>query len=110
VDTDRDLTSPQQVEGVGVPAFSTEQAARCEDGVARTSGDEFDRLFVHARHEGVHFHEVPHGLTHDAPGRDGTATRAWSCAAMAATSSVMSIPTGHQTMHRPHPTQPVESN
>jgi len=29
---------------------------------------------------------------------------------MAADSSVMSIPTGHHTMHRPHPTQPDVSN
>ena len=29
---------------------------------------------------------------------------------MAATSSVMSIPTGHHVMHRPHPTQPDVPN
>jgi hypothetical protein len=29
---------------------------------------------------------------------------------MAATSSVMSIPTGHQVMHRPHPTHPDDPN
>src|SRR5581483_1655624 len=30
--------------------------------------------------------------------------------ASAEVSSVMSMPTGHQTMHRPHPTQPASPN
>ena len=32
------------------------------------------------------------------------------CRAMAAASSVRSMPTGHQAMHRPHPTQPDVPN
>ena len=36
--------------------------------------------------------------------------RAPSVARMAAASSVMSMPTGHQAMHRPQPTQPDVSN
>jgi hypothetical protein len=110
VDVDRYPASAKQVKGVGAFALGAEQAARRKGDVSRTTHDQFERFFADARHKGVALDEFPHARRHDALRAIGNSTRTPSLTAMAATSSVMSIPTGHQTMHRPQPTQPVESN
>src|SRR5665213_3938646 len=111
VHVDRDESPTKEVEGVGALALATKKITRRERHVARTTFNECDVLVVQSGREGVGSHELGDGGTHVATPRTWTRVdNPMSDRAIAAASSVMSMPTGHQAMHRPHPTQPVVSN
>ena len=64
-------------------------------------------MVSHIAQEGVLAQFLRRHAAHRAP---SWASASEASARSAATSSVMSMPTGHHTMHRPHPTQPELPN
>ena len=102
-DLQRDTAMAQQVELVRRFAFVEQVLARFEAHVLRAAADELSEAFLETNEEGV--------LPDDSfESFDGYAPRLGSVARMASTSSVMSMPTGHQVIQRPQPTQPDVSN
>ncbi len=111
VHLDGDPAAAQQVERVGRVALGQEQVTGIEGHVLGASGHAGDGVARQARQKRMRGHQLGHGGRHDAvPVWAAPARTAPSLPAMAATSSVRSMPTGHHAMHRPHPTQPDVPN
>ena len=106
MDLDRDVPRRHEVRDIRRAALSEQQLAGPEAHDLRPLGDELHGLGGEVRQEGMVRQQVAHRLVHET----STSATAPSLARMAAASSVMSMPTGHQAMQRPQPTQPDVSN
>ena len=100
---ERHAAVADQIELVGRLALAKEILAGVEADVAGAAGDELDRVLLEPGEERMLADDPVHALDHVASLGAGSAR-------MARTSSVMSMPTGHQVMQRPQPTQPDEPN
>ena len=103
-DSERNPAGPQRPERVGVGALPDDRGARGDDDISTATGQHLEMVRVHPREEAM-----CRQLIGDAV-QVAVAARAPSVDRIAAASSVMSIPTGHQAMHRPQPTQPDVPN
>jgi hypothetical protein len=108
VQLERDRAVADRVEGVCLLALPEQVLPGFGAHVRRTPGDQLELRGRepaeggHLRDQGIHLpHCFPSGHAGGPP---------LSVARIAATSSVMSIATGHHVMHRPQPTQPNVSN
>src|SRR5271165_2271541 len=99
-----DSTVADEEELVRRIVLAEEILAGVEADVARAARDELDDVFAQAREEAMLADDLVHAIDHI------VASLAVGCSRMSRTSSVMSMPTGHQVMHRPQPTQPEEPN
>jgi len=97
---DRDVAVTDDVERVGFVAFAEELRAGIEVHVPGAAREQREAVVAEPCEE-RHVREELVERPRHAPS---------AVARIAATSSVMSIPTGHQVMQRPQPTQPDESN
>ncbi len=103
-DSESNPAGPQRPERVGVGTLPDDRGARRDDDVSTASGQHLEMVRVHPREEAM-----CRQLIGDAV-QLAVAARAPSVDRIAAASSVMSMPTGHQAMHRPQPTQPEVPN
>src|SRR3712207_6048003 len=97
----------QHEEPVGRLALAEQVRARPEPRRHRVAFDQLDRAgaqLLQERGAGAVGGSLWHGQVSDPASAAGGGTRS------AAASSVMSMPTGHQAMQRPHPTQPEVPN
>ena len=94
---------PQQIELVRRRALVKEIVAGLEHDVSRATADKPEEPLLEACKEWVFPDETLETFHVQSP---------WPCslARMAATSSLMSMPTGHQVMQRPQPTHPEVPN
>lgn len=98
-DLQRDATFTNQIEGVGVTALTEDMLAGFKADVFGAAGDQLPERPVEPGEERVFGDDAPQAIHQFTPSPP-----------IAAASSVMSMPTGHQVMHRPQPTQPDTSN
>ena len=103
-DSESNPAAPQRPERVGVSALSDDRGARGDDDVSTASGQHVEMFRVHPREEAMCRQFIGDAV------QLAVAVRAPSVDRIAAASSVMSMPTGHQAMHRPQPTQPEVPN
>src|ERR1019366_5852854 len=102
-DPDRDSARAHRPECIGSRTLADDRCAFRYHDIARTAGQHLEMPLLHSREEAMRSQLVGDGVHLDRPRRP-------SVARIAAASSVMSIPTGHHAMQRPHPTQPDSSN
>src|ERR1017187_3575315 len=102
-DAERHPAGAQGPEGVGMSSFADDRSAFLDHHVASAPGHDFEVRVVHSREETMRGQLIGDRVHADAPGRP-------SPALIAAASSVISMPTGHHVMQRPHPTQPEVPN
>ncbi len=103
-DSDCNPAGTQSPERVGVPSLADDRCARGDHNIASASRQHLEMVRRHSGKESMCCQLVGDAL------HVAFAVRAPSLDRIAAASSVMSMPTGHQAMHRPHPTQPEVSN
>src|SRR5512132_1051013 len=95
----RDGPTPEDIEGVSRSAFTEDVLARIEVSRHRTARDRLEVFGL----------EVGEQACLDEKLFDRSHSH-FGSSLIAAASSVMSIPTGHQAMQRPQPTQPELPN
>ena len=99
MDFDRDRSLPDEIEMVRGLSFFQDEFSRLDDLIRAAAGEKLDVILMKILEKGMvleNFRDV--------------FDRHFELPRMAEISSVKSMPTGHQAMQRPHPTQPDVPN
>ncbi len=112
VDLQRNPAGPDQVRSIGFIALPEQKLAGVKADVRCASGQKLQVPFGETAQEAMLAQDRQQRLGFDGRTPCDAYSRAArrSVARMAATSSVISIPTGHHEMQRPHPTHPEVPN
>src|SRR5208283_3587995 len=106
----RDQTLTNEVKVVGRVALMEDDLPRLEAHVHRTSGNQLDVPILHALKKWMLSENWFKCVYHAGSLLRSAGALTESLSRMAPVSTVISIPTGHQVMQRPQPTQPETPN